>query len=176
MSLRSLCRHASLVLAVAFFCGTAATQVAQIDRPAPELDIRLLNGKLLKAKDLRGKVVVNVLWATWSPDARIGMPELERAYREHRDKGLEIIALAIDESVAVVRDFWRKREYSFPAAMRSDAFFDHYGRVSTTPTFYIVDRQGVLRHHIAGAVEREKFEALLQPLLAEPPPASVATK
>jgi thiol-disulfide isomerase/thioredoxin len=176
MRARSLCRCAVAVLAVAFFCGGAVAQTAQVDHPAPELDIRLLNGKLLKAKDLRGKVVVNVLWATWSPDARIEMPVLERAYREHRDKGLEIVALSIDESVADVRDFWRKREYSFPAAMRSDAFFDHYGRVSTTPTFYIVDRHGVLRHRIAGAVEREKFEALLRPLLAEPPPASVAKK
>jgi thiol-disulfide isomerase/thioredoxin len=172
----SPCRHALRILTVAFFCSGAIAQTAQVDQPAPELDIRLLNGKLLKAKDLRGKVVVNVLWATWSPDARIEMPLLEHAYREHRDKGLEIVALAIDENVADVRDFWRKREYSFPAAMRSDAFFDHYGRVTTTPTFYIVDRQGVLRHRIAGAIEREKLEALLGQLLAEQPPSSVAKK
>jgi thiol-disulfide isomerase/thioredoxin len=163
-------------IGIAFLCATAIAQTAQVDQPAPEVDIRLLNGKLLKAKDLRGKVVVNVLWATWSPDARIEMPVLERVYREHRDKGLEIVALAIDESVADVRDFWRKHEYSFPSAMRSNAFFDRYGRVSTTPTFYIVDRQGVLRHRIAGAMEYDRFESLLRPLLAEEPPGNVAKK
>jgi hypothetical protein len=75
-------------------------------------------------------------------------------------------------NVGEVREFWRKRGYSFPAAMRSDAFFERYGRVSTTPTFYIVDRQGLLRHRIAGPIPFEKLEALLRPLLAEAPPAS----
>ena len=37
--------------------------------PAPEIDVKLLSGKVLKAKDLRGKVVINLIWATWSPAA-----------------------------------------------------------------------------------------------------------
>jgi hypothetical protein len=41
--------------------------------------------------------------------------------------------------------------------------------------FYIVDRQGVLRHRIAGPIPVEKLEALLAPLLAETP-SRVANK
>ena len=59
----------------------------------------------------------------------------------------------MDENAGEVREFWRTRGYSFPAAMRSDAFFERYGRVSTTPMFYIVDRHGVLRHRIAGTIK-----------------------
>jgi len=154
----------------------AAQQIAQVDRPAPELDVRLLSGRLLKAKELRGKVVVNVIWATWSPAARMELPELQRVYREHRDKGLEVIALAIDERPGEVREFWRQRGYSFPVAMRSDAFFDHYGRVSTTPMYYIVDRHGTLRYRIAGPVGPEKLAELVKRLLAEPPPAASVAK
>jgi peroxiredoxin len=135
-----------------------------------------LSGKLLKAKDLRGKVVVNVIWATWSPAARMELREVQRVYREQREKGLEVVALSIDENPAEVREFWSKRDYSFPVAMRSDAFFDHYGRVSTTPMFYIVDRQGTLRHRVAGTIGPEKLEALLKPLLAEPVPAARVAK
>jgi peroxiredoxin len=102
--------------------------------------------------------------------------EVQRVYRDLRDRGLEVVALSIDENPAEVREFWRKREYSFPVAMRSDAFFDHYGRVSTTPMFYVVDRQGTLRYRIAGTVGTEKLEALLKPLLAEPPAARIAKK
>jgi thiol-disulfide isomerase/thioredoxin len=174
------CRAAArLIASIAAACATAAsaTQIAQVDRPAAELDVRLLSGKLLKAKELRGKVVVNVIWATWSPAARMELPELQRLYREHRDKGLEVLALAIDENQGEVREFWRKRDYTFPVAMRSDAFFDHYGRVSTTPMFYIVDRHGTLRYRIAGPVGPEKLAELLKPLLAErPPAASIAKK
>jgi hypothetical protein len=60
--------------------------------------------------------------------------------------------------------------------MRSDAFFEHYGRASTTPMFYVVDRHGVLRHRIAGPISPEKLERLLTPLLAETPPESRVAK
>jgi peroxiredoxin len=117
-----------------------------------------------------------MIWATWSPAARMELREVQRVYREHRDKGLEVVALSIDENPGEVREFWSKRDYSFPVAMRSDAFFDHYGRVSTTPMFYIIDRQGTLRHRVAGTIGPEQLEALLKPLLAEPVPAARVAK
>ena len=161
-------RGAARIAAALVVASATAVQAVQIDQPAPELDIKLLNGKTLKAKTLRGKVVVNVIWATWSPAARMELSEIQKIYHDYRDNGLEIVALSIDENVSEVRDFWRERGYSFRSALRSDAFFEHYGRVSTTPTFYIIDRQGILRHRIAGIVGYEKLEALLKPLLAEP--------
>src|SRR5262245_17434379 len=144
MGFASTCRSAARFAAIiAASCATAASaeQIAQVDRPAAELDVRLLSGKLLKAKELRGKVVVNVIWATWSPAARMELRDVQRVYQELREKGLEVVALSIDENPAEVKEFWAKRGYSFPVAMRSDAFFDQYGRVSTTPMFYIIDRQ-----------------------------------
>ena len=163
------------VVAAAAALATTASGL-EIDQPAPELDVRLLSGKVLRAKDLRGKVVINMIWATWSPAARMDLPEIQRLYQAHRDKGLEVVALSIDENVGEVREFWRQRGYSLPVAIRSEAFFERYGRVSTTPMFYVVDRQGVLRHRIAGPIAAEKLEAMLKPLLAEPPPASSVAK
>lgn len=162
------------LLAAAFLVlagAAAAAGPVAVDSPAPALDVRLTNGKLVKARDLRGKVVVTMIWATWSPAARMQLGELQRLYSGGRGKGLEVLALSIDENAAEVREFWRARGYTMPVAMRSDAFFEHYGRVTTTPMYYIVDRQGVLRHRIAGTVEAEKLEALLRPLVAEAPPS-----
>jgi thiol-disulfide isomerase/thioredoxin len=166
---------ARLAIFAAAAALTSAAAAVEIDQPAPELDVRLLNGKVLKAKDLRGKVVISMIWATWSPAARMELPDIQRLYQAHRENGLEVVALSIDENAADVRTFWRNRGYALPVAMRSDAFFEHYGRASTTPMFYIVDRQGVLRHRIAGPIPVEKLEALLAPLLAETP-SRVANK
>jgi thiol-disulfide isomerase/thioredoxin len=178
MGFVSTCRAAArfAVAAAAAALATTASAGLEIDQPVPELDVRLLSGKVLKAKDLRGKVVINMIWATWSPAARMELPEIQRLYQEHREKGLEVVALSIDENVGDVREFWRKRGYSLPVAMRSEAFFERYGRVSTTPMFYVVDRHGVLRHRIAGPIAAEKLEAMLKPLLAEAPPASRVAK
>ena len=166
-------RRTVTLAAAVFGCalGVAAAEPASVDSPAPVLDVRLTNGKVVKARDLRGKVVVTMIWATWSPAARMQLGELQRLYSGSRGKGLEVLALSIDESIGEVREFWRARGYTMPVAMRSDAFFDHYGRVSTTPMYYIVDRQGVLRHRVAGTLGSEELAALLKPLLAEAPPS-----
>jgi len=164
----------AVALAAAFFgCafGVAAAGPVSVDMPAPVLDVRLINGKVVKARDLRGKVVVTMIWATWSPAARMQLGELQRLHSGSRGKGLEVLALSIDDSIGEVREFWRARGYTMPVAMRSDAFFDHYGRVSTTPMYYIVDRQGVLRHRVAGTLGSEALAALLKPLLADAPPS-----
>jgi peroxiredoxin len=161
-------------LAVVFLLALGyvpAMAAPQVDEPAPELDVRLLNGKVVKAKDVRGKVVVTMIWATWSPAARMQLGDVQNLYAAHRGQGLEVLALSIDERVGEVREFWRSRGYSMPVAMRSDAFFDRYGRVSTTPTYYIVDRGGVLRHRISGTIAPDKLAELLKPLLAEQAPS-----
>ena len=93
-----------------------------------------------------------------------------------REKGLEIVALAIDENSAEVREFWRKRGYSFPVAMRSDAFFD-----ALRPRQHDADvlhrrPPGNARHRVAGTVGPEKLEALFRPLLAEEAPAARIAK
>ena len=164
----------AVTLAAAFFgCafGVAAAGPVSVDMPAPILDVRLTNGKVVKARDLRGKVVVTMIWATWSPAARMQLGELQKLHTTDRGKGLEVLALSIDESIGEVREYWRAHGYTMPVAMRSDAFFDHYGRVTTTPMYYIVDRQGVLRHRVAGPIAPDKLEALLKPLLADAPPS-----
>jgi peroxiredoxin len=167
---------AGAALAIAWASTAAAGTIAQVDKPAPEVDLRLLNGKVLKAKDLRGQVVVNVIWATWSPAARMELAEIQKLYAVQRIRGLEVVALSIDENVAEVREFWGQRQYSMRVGMRSDAFFEHYGRVSTTPMFYIVDRGGTLRHRIAGPIGPEKLATLVLPLLAEPVPDRFARR
>ena len=177
MRIPNLRRAAGAVgAAMAIVCASsaAAAPIAQVDKPAPEVDLRLLNGRIVKAKDLRGHVVVQMIWATWSPAARMELVEVQKLYAAKRGSGLEVVALSIDEDVAEVREFWRRRQYTMPVGMRSDAFFDHYGRVSTTPMYYIVDRRGTLRYRIAGPVGPEKLASLVGPLLAEPVPDRVA--
>lgn len=148
----------------------------ELNQAAPALDARLLNGRTLKAKDLQGKVVVTLFWATWCPTCRSTLPELQRLYGEHQARGLEILALSIDESPKEVREFLRGKSLGYPVGLRGDAWFEHYGRVSTTPTVYVSDRDGVVRHRLAGNVSAAKIEALVLPLLERPVPVSAAAR
>jgi cytochrome c biogenesis protein CcmG, thiol:disulfide interchange protein DsbE len=151
------------LLLLAMFALAARAEIT-VDQPAAMLDTKLLNGKTIKAKDLKGKVVVQMVWATWCPICRTELPELQKLYDEKHDQGLEVMALSIDDDARTVRDFWKGKGYSMPVGMRSDSYFDHYGRVSATPTYYIIDKQGIVRHKLQGPLEAGKLEALLKPL------------
>ncbi|HEX8294537.1 MAG TPA: hypothetical protein VF570_22470, partial [Pyrinomonadaceae bacterium] len=48
--------------------------------------------------------------------------------------------------------------------------------VGTLPTTFIIDRQGRVRHKIIGERSRAQFEALINPLLDEPPADAAALK
>ena len=86
----------SAARAIAFACGVLlaasafTARAADLDKPAPELDVRLLNGKLMRWKDLRGKVVVNMRsvryrsctsWATRSEKPPVSANTRPRARR-----------------------------------------------------------------------------------------------
>jgi peroxiredoxin len=150
--------------ALATLPPVTAAEIA-IGKTAPELDLKLLNGKLLKGKQLQGKVVVQMYWATWCPYCRADLPEMQRVYQQLQPKGLEIIALSIDESEKTARDFWKGKNYTFPSAMRSNEYFQHYGRIGTTPTYVIIDRGGIVRQRINGAPEPGVIEQLVVKLL-----------
>ena len=155
----------TLAACVGLLAGAPA-HALEPNQPAPELDVKLMNGRTLKAKDLRGKVVVTMFWATWCPTCRTSLPELQRFYNEKHAKGLEIVALSIDESPKDVREFVKAKHLTLPVGMRTDPWFDHYGRVAATPTIFITDRQGTVRHRLAGThITAEKVEQLVLPLL-----------
>ena len=63
------------------------------------------------------------------------------------------------------REFWKGKNHIFPSAMRSDATFPHYGRIVTTPTYFIIDREGVVRQRINGSPEPGAITQLVASLL-----------
>ncbi|MCX7154147.1 MAG: TlpA disulfide reductase family protein [Proteobacteria bacterium] len=145
--------------------GRAIASGIETGKRAPALDIKLLNGKILTATQLQGKVVVQMYWATWCPYCRADLAEMQRIYQQQQARGLEVVALSIDESDKTAREFWKGKNYSFPSAMRSDAIFEHYGRIGTTPTYFIIDREGVVRQRINGSPEPGTIAQLVASLL-----------
>ena len=162
----STVRHLQAVALFICVCLGLPAAALEVNQPAPELDVKLLNGRMLKARDLRGKVVVTMFWATWCPTCRTTLPELQRFYDDQHAKGLEIVALSIDENPKDVREFVKAKHLTLPVGMRTDPWFDRYGRVASTPTVFITDRQGIVRHRLAGTSNTaEKIERLAKPLL-----------
>src|SRR5258708_2223417 len=110
----------AFLLLVAFQCAAASLQEG---KPAPALEAKLLDGTSFSLHDAAGKVVVINFWATWCAPCRAEMPALDAFYRKHRDEGLVVLAVSMDdpESEAKVRAVMKA--FSFPAALGPQSDF-----------------------------------------------------
>jgi peroxiredoxin len=124
-------------------------------------------GTTVTLGSLRGKVVFLNFWATWCPPCREEMPAMERLYRRHRGRGLEVVAVSVDSDLLVVPPFVRQHKLTF--AIGHDptmAVADRYG-VRALPSSFLIDRRGNLAALAIGprAWDTTPAHAVVQSLL-----------
>ena len=165
-------RSLLLVISAGLICLSAVTAMAldEGDR-APELGRADLDGNTLRIASLRGKVVIVDFWATWCEPCREELPVLNRLYREHRDEGLVVVGVSVDQTADNVRSFLREMPLAFPII--HDDGHQIAGRYAPPrmPSSYIIDRRGVIRHIHLGyrASDAPRIEREVRALLAESP-------
>lgn len=157
-----------LRLALAALClavSLAGHAQVQVDQPASRLDTPLIDGTTLSARELEGKVVLVLFWATWCPTCVKEMPDFQRLHEAYRGRGPVILALPLDVDAEDAADFWKDKGYRFPMATREGALKQAWGPVPATPQIVLTDRKGVVRLKRLGATSYEQLEALIKPLL-----------
>jgi peroxiredoxin len=156
-----------VLMAAVVSAGTGAdpTVIAQRGvvkpgEPAPNFQLRDMNGRIVALSDLRGKVVLLNFWATWCGPCRVEMPAMERLYRAYERKDFEILAVSTDaQGVAVTRPFQQENKLTFPILHDADFRVGLSYGARTLPMTFMVDRQGIVRQHIFGARDWEAPEA-----------------
>jgi peroxiredoxin len=132
----------------------------KLGEPAPNFQLRDLNGHLITLSDLRGKVVLLNFWATWCGPCRVEMPTMEQLYRMFPRKDFDILAVSIDaQGVAVTRPFQEEYHLTFPILHDADYRVGLMYGARSLPMTFLVDRQGVVRHQIFGARDWGASEA-----------------
>ena len=134
--------------------------VVKAGDPAPNFQLRDMNGRVVALSDLRGKVVLLNFWATWCGPCRVEMPAMERLYRAYDRKDFEILAVSTDaQGAAVTRPFQEENKLTFPILHDADFRVGLSYGARTLPMTFMVDREGIVRHHIFGARDWEAPEA-----------------
>ena len=140
---------------------------------APEFSIPDADGNLFRFADERGKrPVLLFFWSIFCEPCRLEMPLLQKMHAQHRDAGLDVIAISLDGApmAGSVRGFARQEGYAFRVLIDAldarEAFkaADPYG-VAVMPTLYLVDRAGRILLARAGRMKEEELEKAVQALL-----------
>ncbi|MET0646515.1 MAG: cytochrome c biogenesis protein/redoxin [Pyrinomonadaceae bacterium] len=136
--------------------------------PAPEVELTMLDGKPIKVSELRGQVVLLNFWATWCVPCRSEIPSLNDMQRDLSSRGFKVVGVTTEDSADLVREYQKDVRQEYTVALGDAGVANKYA-VGVLPTTFIIDRQGRIRHKIIGEKSRAQFEALINPLLDEPP-------
>ena len=134
---------------------------------APNVTFTTLTGKTMQMADLKGKVVLVNFWSTDCLACVREMPDLVKTYNRYKDKGLEVIAVAMyyDPPAQVLNYATQK---ALPFAVMHDGFGeikDKFHGVGVTPTTFIFDKTGQRLFYKVGELDFSNLNQLLDKAL-----------
>jgi len=153
-----------LLIALAVLAIIGALLFALMDKPgAPVATFTTLEGRSIALDELRGKVVLVNFWATSCPGCIKEMPGMVETYKQYKDRGFEIIAVAMSyDPPNYVVNFVQTRQLPFPVALDVDgAHARAFGDVQLTPTSFIIGKDGRILEQKLGELDFVKLKALL---------------
>lgn len=137
--------------------------------PAPAIPLADTSGQSVELSNLRGKLVLVNLWATWCEPCLREMPSLERLQSR---LGERIAVLAVSEDRGgnkTVEPFIAKLGLkSVKIYIDPKSEVGHALGVRGLPTSFVIDREGKVRGRVEGAAEWDspKILGVLEPLLS----------
>ena len=148
-----------------------------VGKDAPAFELELLDGKPFRLADTRGQVVVLDFWATWCGPCLQAMPQVDRATRAFRDKGVKLVAVNLQETPKAITAMLERHKLDLTVALDRDGVVaDRYG-ATAIPQTVLIGRDGkVARLYIGGGpdFETQLRDALLG--LVEPGEAKDAPR
>jgi cytochrome c biogenesis protein CcmG, thiol:disulfide interchange protein DsbE len=119
--------------------------------------------------DYKGKIVLLNVWATWCEPCRAEMPSMEKLYKEFGPKGLEIVAVSVDDpgTDARIRLYAKELGLSFPILHDAAKETARNYQVTGYPESFIIGREGTIRRKVFAAADwsSEANRALIRELL-----------
>lgn len=152
----------------------AAAGVLAVRSETPvDADLPRIGGGRLRLKDLRGKVVLVDVWATWCAPCLVALPRLQELSRK-RGAQVAVVGLAFERGQSPVEAQVRVQavidaaHLTYPNAIVGAGWLERLG-AEGLPTVALLDRQGRLRWTGAGMPDEAVLDALIDRLLAEDP-------
>jgi len=144
-----------------------ASVKAEAGALAPDFLLESLDGDETRLSDFRGQPIVLNFWATWCVSCRKEMPQFVEAYEVHRDEGLAVIGLNLQESESIIRPFADDFGIDFPVLIDRDGEVGDAYRLIGLPTTFFIGRDGVVESVFIGELKGEVQGTNVQDAIAQ---------
>ncbi len=136
-----------------------------VGRQASSFRLLTTTGKEQGLGELRGRVVVINLWASWCAPCRAEMPDLQRLYATYRSRNVVVLGVDQGESAERARSFARSLGISYPIVIDKDQLYGSVYRGLGLPTTVIVNADGIVVRGFDGPLSYDQMVSAVRPFL-----------
>lgn len=145
-----------------YLIGEPGTGLAIGDRPpalaTTEGPIVDTEGQPVDLTAYDGRPVWVVFWASWCPPCQQETPDLQKAFEANRADGLELVAVNVQESAEVAREYADTYGLTYRIALDPTAGAFRAWGVFGLPTHYFIGRDGTIRDRWFGPLTLEQMQ------------------
>ena len=164
-----------VVIGAISICSPSARrlQAAQAERDAVAyFKLENVAGGFMTSEDLKGKVTVVDLWATWCTPCVEEIPIYNRLYDAFRDRDVAVVGIAVESPRRDIPSKVRQLGIKYPVLIANDAAGQAFGPIQGFPTTVVISKEGKIYKRYMGTVphKEERIKQDIEHLLAEDSP------
>lgn len=135
------------------FKNQSISAKAKIGMPAPNFELKDINGNSWILDKLKGKIVILNFWASWCNECKLEKKSIQSYINKNgASDDLVFLTIIYKDNPEVVSDIVKKNGYTFPVLLDNGEISVIYG-IKGVPETFLIDKRGILRHKIIGPVD-----------------------
>ena len=128
---------------------------------APDFTGTTVEGETVALSDLKGKIVLVNIFASWCGPCRVEAPHLVEVYNSIDKEKIEFVGLNLQESPGAVVDFRDEFFIDFPLVLDEGGDLTNIYSPIGLPTTWFIDQDGVIRFTFSGPMTKESLQVIL---------------
>ena len=135
-------------------------------KPLPEFTAHLLDGTVVESASLRGKVTYLSFFASWCGPCKAEFVGLNRMAKHYAGKDFQILAVGVDTKEGKAGSAAKAWGATFPVAEDPHNKILGLFDVTSMPSTYIIDKQGVIqKKHVGWSSQDDKTWNAVTPVI-----------
>ena len=134
---------------------------------APDFTFTHFDGKSFRLSELRGKVVVVNIWASWCEPCKDEAAVLESTWRAYQASGVVLLGVDYVDTEPPARAFMQQYHITYPNGPDLGSNIYRAFRARGVPETYVIDQSGTIARVFVGPVDETQLTRTIAGLLAK---------
>ncbi|SES81449.1 Peroxiredoxin [Oceanobacillus limi] len=143
--------------------------IYRVGDQAPDFKLEQINHnnevETIRLSDYEGKGIMLNFWGTWCGPCEAEMPYMQELYPEYKEKGIEIIAVDLNDTRLNVEKFVDKYGLTFPIPYDNKGVVSDLYKIGPMPTTFFINPEGEIVEKIEGGLTLERLEGHLNDIV-----------